>query len=418
MNAMIRGLRVLLAAAALTAAGLGLRWTTAGAVSSASTRDLTSMAFLTVGAVAWIAYAWLLIAVLATLLEQTPGAIGSAASLVAGRITSKASRALLRSTLGLAAVTPLTIGVAHATPTTAVPTADWALAKSPSTLRPTTPTPWRTPESPSSLGLTKTPPTAHPGKRATAAHPDHPSPQPTLTADNSQHPITARLSQRPSIQPTSAADASQRPAVPAKPLGRRPGVPESPADFRATEKASTLRLTDAPATEQRTTVAHPGGRPSAQPVPAADASQRPAVPVKTLRPPGVPESPGDFRAIEKASTLDLGADARPDQPKAGRVAIPDRPTEGAPTRYTDLRSGHRLRTATHVVRHGDTLWGLAAAELGPDATDFAIAARWPHWYAANRTLIGPNPDLLHPGQVLHIPPPSAHHPVPPTHQEK
>ena len=96
--------------------------------------------------------------------------------------------------------------------------------------------------------------------------------------------------------------------------------------------------------------------------------------------------------------------------------MPDRPTEGAPTRYTDLRSGHPLRTATHVVQHGDTLWGLAAAELGPDATDSAIAARWPQWYAANRALIGPDPDLLYPGQVLRIPAPT--HPVPPTHKEK
>lgn len=281
MNATIRGLKGLLAVVALTAVGLGLRWTTAGSVGSASTRDLTSMAVLTVGAVAWVAYAWLLIAVLATVLEQAPGAIGSAAALVAGRITSQTSRALLRSALGVAAVTPLTIGVAHATPS----------------------------------------PTAAPG--------DQHSPQPI------------------------PADASQRPAVPAKPLGR----------------------------------------------------------------PGVPESPADFRATEKASTVDLGA-ARPNRPKAGRVGVPDRPTEGAPTRYTDLRSGQPLRTATHVVQYGDTLWGLAATELGPDATDSAIAARWTHWYAANRTRIGPNPDLLHPGQVLHVPPPSAHHPVPPTHQEK
>jgi nucleoid-associated protein YgaU len=75
-----------------------------------------------------------------------------------------------------------------------------------------------------------------------------------------------------------------------------------------------------------------------------------------------------------------------------------------------------VRTATRLVQHGDTLWDLAAAELGPEATDSDIAARWPEWYAANRALIGPDPDLLTPGQVLRIPAPG--HPVPPTHQEK
>src|SRR5882757_1657254 len=109
MNATIRGLKGLITLAALAGVGFGLRWVTADSVASANTRDLTSMAVLTVGAVAWVAYLWLLIAVLATVLEQAPGAVGRAASAVAGRITSQTSRALLRSALGVAAVTPLTI---------------------------------------------------------------------------------------------------------------------------------------------------------------------------------------------------------------------------------------------------------------------------------------------------------------------
>ncbi|QNE21009.1 hypothetical protein F1D05_27750 [Kribbella qitaiheensis] len=64
------------------------------------------------------------------------------------------------------------------------------------------------------------------------------------------------------------------------------------------------------------------------------------------------------------------------------------------------------------------MWGLAAAELGPGASESAIAERWPQWYAANRALIGPDPDLLYPGQALRIPAPATNHPVPPTHQEK
>jgi nucleoid-associated protein YgaU len=41
--------------------------------------------------------------------------------------------------------------------------------------------------------------------------------------------------------------------------------------------------------------------------------------------------------------------------------------------------------------------------LGPGATDGEIAAAWPQWHAANRTVIGNDPDLVLPGQILTIP---------------
>lgn len=56
-----------------------------------------------------------------------------------------------------------------------------------------------------------------------------------------------------------------------------------------------------------------------------------------------------------------------------------------------------------VVHRGDTLWELAAAHLGRDADSDAIAAEWPRWYDANREVIGSDPDLLLPGQVLTVP---------------
>lgn len=57
----------------------------------------------------------------------------------------------------------------------------------------------------------------------------------------------------------------------------------------------------------------------------------------------------------------------------------------------------------YVVRRGDTLWDVAARHLGSDATAADIAREWPRWYAANHAEIGPDPGLLHPGQVLHAP---------------
>ncbi|WP_265447673.1 LysM peptidoglycan-binding domain-containing protein [Flexivirga meconopsidis] len=56
-----------------------------------------------------------------------------------------------------------------------------------------------------------------------------------------------------------------------------------------------------------------------------------------------------------------------------------------------------------VVRRGDSLWSLVAQQLGPQADATAIAAEWPRWYAANRDLIGDDPDLLRVGTRLHSP---------------
>lgn len=57
-----------------------------------------------------------------------------------------------------------------------------------------------------------------------------------------------------------------------------------------------------------------------------------------------------------------------------------------------------------VVLRGDSLWSIAARHLGVNAGATAIAQEWPRWYAANRQVIGPDPDLILPGQRLIAPP--------------
>jgi nucleoid-associated protein YgaU len=58
------------------------------------------------------------------------------------------------------------------------------------------------------------------------------------------------------------------------------------------------------------------------------------------------------------------------------------------------------------VRSGDSLWLIAARRLGPQATDMQVATAWPRWYAANRSVIGDDPALIEPGQLLRAPHPS------------
>lgn len=53
----------------------------------------------------------------------------------------------------------------------------------------------------------------------------------------------------------------------------------------------------------------------------------------------------------------------------------------------------------YTIRPGDTLWGIAAHLLGN-------GDRWPeiYHYADNAQIIGPNPDVIHIGRTIHIPP--------------
>src|SRR5256885_5158383 len=51
--------------------------------------------------------------------------------------------------------------------------------------------------------------------------------------------------------------------------------------------------------------------------------------------------------------------------------------------------------ARYAVRPGDTLSGIAAR--------FAVRGGWPALYAANRPLIGSDPDVIRPGTILVLP---------------
>lgn len=76
--------------------------------------------------------------------------------------------------------------------------------------------------------------------------------------------------------------------------------------------------------------------------------------------------------------------------------------DGAPlVRPPSRQDAAPARTATVVA--GDTLWTLAARQLGPLATDLQIARLWPRWHALNRDLIGADPGMIRPGQVLRVP---------------
>ena len=79
-----------------------------------------------------------------------------------------------------------------------------------------------------------------------------------------------------------------------------------------------------------------------------------------------------------------------------------------PPSWSPPRTASPLRTASTagriVVLRGDTLWSIAARHLGPAARAADIDAEWRRWLAANREVIGDDPNLILPGQLLRPPP--------------
>ncbi|MBT0994650.1 hypothetical protein KIN34_10155 [Cellulomonas sp. DKR-3] len=88
---------------------------------------------------------------------------------------------------------------------------------------------------------------------------------------------------------------------------------------------------------------------------------------------------------------------------AERVAHGADPASDRSGTGTAPRSGARDAQRTVVVRAGDSLWTIAAGELGRSATAAEVAAAWPAWYEANREVIGSDPDVIRAGQVLVAP---------------
>ena len=76
-------------------------------------------------------------------------------------------------------------------------------------------------------------------------------------------------------------------------------------------------------------------------------------------------------------------------PLPGRTAAPPPPAR---------------RLANVIIEPGDSLWQIARARL-PGATDAAVSHAVAATYAANRRSIGPDPDLVRPGQRLVFPSP-------------
>ncbi len=100
-----------------------------------------------------------------------------------------------------------------------------------------------------------------------------------------------------------------------------------------------------------------------------------------------------------ATALSLSAQASPTG--LDGLQLPDRVGTQAAVEPTTTVTDVPAQQIT--VRSGDCLWSLAATTLGTGATPGDIAEAVSAWHQTNRDVIGPDPDLIHPGQVLTVP---------------
>lgn len=113
--------------------------------------------------------------------------------------------------------------------------------------------------------------------------------------------------------------------------------------------------------------------------------------------PRADQLPASLPSLDRDPTTDLKLAPLPAVPAP--MLAPETTTGADPV----TRGRHPTEPPEVVVRRGDCLWSVVSRALGPEADEAAVARAWPRWYAANRAVIGADPDLLLPGQRLVVP---------------
>lgn len=157
--------------------------------------------------------------------------------------------------------------------------------------------------------------------------------------------------------------------------------------------ALTVQLASAPLAHAGSPAPGPGWMPTQEV--AASAAWGPTGAAATPVHPAAPSSAATRPTGEPPQSSGPQPNWRPNAP----VPAPD-PVVARPLRDGPLPPQSSMPV---TVLAGDTLWDIAARDLGPGATDREVALHWPRWYQANRAVIGENPDVLLPGQILDPP---------------
>lgn len=126
-----------------------------------------------------------------------------------------------------------------------------------------------------------------------------------------------------------------------------------------------------------------------------------------------PPSPAAARTAAPGSATPAASTPAPIPAPTGAPAPPPKapapPGPAAPVRQPAAPvppgpPGPGARSVLYGVRDGDTMWSITDWALAGRSTPARIAASWRQIWDANRKTIGPDPNLIHPGQRLRVPP--------------
>jgi Tfp pilus assembly protein FimV len=119
--------------------------------------------------------------------------------------------------------------------------------------------------------------------------------------------------------------------------------------------------------------------------------------------------PDPSRWVLRVGGISLAMVALRFVPAAAQVLPPavrwEQPSEPAPGAGS-AEAGSAAFAHTYRVRPGDSLWAIACRALrqaSHSPADAEVDRYWRAIYAANRSVVGEDPDLILPGQVLELP---------------
>ncbi len=154
------------------------------------------------------------------------------------------------------------------------------------------------------------------------------------------------------------------------------------------------------------------------PSPQNDAEQAQA-PTQDLQTPA--RSPEQFPRTDQTHPQDLTHSARRSVPSSTdpdprstklqsappapdlKASAGSAPSGEGPLSYHGSELDSLQARATLTVEPGDCLWSIAETLLPSGASDSQIDAAWRALYAANASVVGSDPSLIHPGTVLVLP---------------
>jgi len=166
--------------------------------------------------------------------------------------------------------------------------------------------------------------------------------------------------------------------------GRRALVPLTAVLLLAVLSAAPVLAVLVLATAPDDDAALATGDPASQ---GGEAAVTPSTAPATQQPSGAPPSaPSTQQSSEQSS--------EPPDEQPGTAATP-------PPSPAQLPSDAAAQAVCEqVVVSGDSLWSVAADQLGEGAADADVDARWRALYERNADAVGPDPDLVRPGLVL------------------